>query len=498
MGVSTTQTAAGIVVEVSADRLSAHLAVPDAARFAVLTEEEVREALAQARIAIDDATNERVRQFLELIAAGGAPPERFLIAEGRPAVEAQDAEFVWAERFQQEAQDWQSDAPINYYKLSNITLVQSGEVIGTLRPAVPGQEGVDVHGNPIPPRRVPQEIELDDSVGRAEDDPNVLIAKVPGRVELARRRLTVIETVDIRGDVDFESGSINSPVDVRIGGTVQSDFEVKSAGSITVGGAIEAALVEAAGDIAVRGGIVGYHRGRVRAGGEIVAKFCNEADLQADGNISIHKEALGSRIHSKGRFICGHGSVIGGRVYAREGAEVGVLGSEAGVPTLLVVGPDPDVLAEAERIERNVAAQEKSAAKIREIVEPLLANRKRLTPAQKERATELLYQADSMEESITSLTQRRERMLAETQPTDEPAVLISKTVHAGAAIQIGRRRTVFQGDLRGPLRIERRKVNNVTEFVAVNELSGALTVLPSAEIEAEEDDEPPADESNGG
>jgi len=48
---------------------------------------------------------------------------------------------------------------------------------------------------------------------------------------------------------------------------------------------------------------------------------------------------------------------------------------------------------------------------------------------------------------------------------------------------MGHRQAVLHADLKGPVRIEQRKVENVTEFVAVNQLTGSVTVLPSIALE---------------
>jgi len=494
---STPNTAGPIIVDVTSDRMAAYVRLRDPSDIAGLTAEKILDALRETQIVVDEQATRRATEFIDLVTSGSAPPEQFLLAEGRPPVEGKDEEFVWSDQFQREVEAWQSDAPINYYKMSNLMTVESGEAIGTLQPAVQGEQGIDVHGNAVKPRRSPSEIELDGSVARSADDPNVVISKMPGRVVYNKGRLSIVEALDFRGDIDFETGSIDSSVEVHIAGTVCGGFEVKSAKSITVGGAIEAANVEAQGDVVVRGGILGHQRGEVRAGGEIVARFCDGANLHAAGNISIQKELIGSEVHAEGRFLAAHSSIIGGRLYAREGIEVATLGGEAGTPTSVLVGIHPDVLKKARGLDQDVASRTEAVAKIRQTVQPLLANQKRLTPSQKERATELLYEADTMEEEIANVQKRRDEMLENARPENAPSVLVNKIVHPKVNIQIGRCRTVLQADLKGPVRIETRRVDNVTEFVAVHQLSGSVTVLPSVHIEEAEEQDPVPEAEQG-
>ena len=487
---SVTKTASRVIVDVASDRMAAHIRLQDASDIAGLTAEEILGALKEAKLVLDEQVTRRATEFIDLVTSGSAPPEQFLLAEGRSAVEPKDEVFVWSDQFQREAEAWQSDAPINYYKISNIATVENDMVIGTLQPAVQGDQGLDVYGTAITPRRTPSEIELDSSVARSADDPNVVVSKMPGRVVYNKGQLSIVEALILQGDIDFETGSIDSSVEVQIAGTVSDGFHVKSAKSISVGGAIEAANVEAQGDVVVRGGILGHRRGKMRAGGEIVAKFCLGANLHAAGDISAHKEVIDSEMYTEGKFLAAQSAVIGGHLYAREGVEVAALGSEAAAPTSIIVGIHPDVLKEAKRLDQDVASRTEAVAKIRQNVQPLLANQKRLTPSQKERATELLYEADVMEEGIASVQKYRDEMLENAQAKNVPSVLVNKIVYSKVSIQLGRRRTVFQADLKGPVRIEERKVENVTEFVAVHQLTGSVTILPSGRIEEAEKQDP--------
>ncbi len=63
------------------------------------------------------------------------------------------------------------------------------------------------------------------------------------------------------------------------------------------------------GDVLVRGGIIGHHKGSVRAGGRIVAKFAQDADLTAESDIDITKEVMHSRVHCRGKVSVPRGAI---------------------------------------------------------------------------------------------------------------------------------------------------------------------------------------------
>lgn len=479
-----------ITVEVSDDRQQAWIKLNDPDDPEPLTADEITAVLSDAKLEVTDAVRARAGDFLTMIEKEEDKTQRFLVAEGRPPVEGEDGEFKWDESFEKEAQDWLDGAPEDHYSRNSVITVDQDVPIGTVTPATKGTDGVDVRGNPLKPRNRGTDVQLDDAtVKRSEDSPQTILAVVAGKVVFERGRLSIDEVLDIKGDVDFESGNVDASVNVSIKGTILDNFVVKSKKSIKIRGAIQAATVEAQEDVLVRGGILGRGKGTVRAGGQIIAKFAEEADLHAEGNVKLTKEAMNSRVYAGGSFLAPHGAVIGGDIYAREGAEVGSLGSDGDVVSKVTVGIHPDVIHESERITESLKTQKQAVERICEGVKPLMANLKRLTPAQKERATELLYQAQEMETQIKEAQANRDKMVEEARAEGVPFVLVSKMIHPGGRIRIGRRHVVFKNEFKGPVRIEKRKVENVTEFVAVNQLTGSITVLPSGYVFDEEPEE---------
>ena len=243
------------------------------------------------------------------------------------------------------------------------------------------------------------------------------------------------------------------------------------------------------GDVLVRGGIIGHHKGSVRAGGRIVAKFAQDADLTAESDIDITKEVM----HCRGKASVPRGPIIGGEVYAREGVKVVAIGSEAFIPTSIIVGIHPSILQAADKTHEEARAKQKTLERIREGVKPLLASMKRLTPTQKEQATELLYKADCMASEIAEAEEQCEEMVKEARSTDPPTILATKTIYPGVRIRIGHRQVVFRKEFNGSVRIEKRKMDSVTEFVTISQASGSVTVLNSSVVEDEKSEAPNSD-----
>lgn len=474
-----------LAVDIASDRMQAFIELTDADDPRPLTLEEVVGALEEGKIAIDDAVRGRIEEFISLIGGEQDLPEKFLVSEGRSAVEGKDGEFLWHESLQKTEPDWEGDAQVDYYTLNSISTVEKDQPIGTIVPSVAGTDGVDVLGNRLAPKLRPRDVDVDSSVRVSEDDPTAAIADCAGRVLYQRGKLSITEVFEVRQDVDFEVGNIDSSIDVHITGTIHDRFTVKSEKSISVDGAIEAADVEAKGDVLVRGGILQRDKGSVKSESEIVAKFCDAARLSAVGNVRIAKELMHSRVHCLEKLLVTRGVIVGGQIFAREGVEAPVLGNDTNVPTEITVGIEPSVLHEVDRRRKSLEPKRESIARIRQAVQPLLANLKRLSAANKERATELMFQADEAESEIADVEKENEGMIEAARAKGIPYVLFTNIANPGVSVQIGHRRTTLSVAIKGPVKIEKRKIKEVTEFVAVDQLSGSLTVLPSMQVAEE-------------
>lgn len=485
-------------VVVSEDRIRAWIELPGsvARELPTPSEENVLTALTEKGINVTDTVRACVQEFVQLVADAaqddsveepGEVPERFLVAEGRPAVEACDAEFEWDERFDQQKVNWHEEAPVDYYTRNSILTVEAGTLVGRISPATDGEVGEDVYGQEVRPRRangVP--LKLGSGLRAAEDDPQQVITEVAGRLERDGSTLFMTEVLTIPGDVDFEFGNVDSCIDVHIRGGVNPCFSVKTTKSMAIERAVEAAELVAGGDIAVRGGLFGQACGRlIKAGGSITASICDAADLEAGGDINVSKEIVNSTVHARGQLRIERGSIVGGEIYAREGVKLKNAGSDLGVPTRIAVGTDRTLLYQARQLERQARQQRRQAEQIRTRVGPLVSELKRLTPAQREQATGLMCKADEMGRAAEKLATERNALLEAAKPEGNPGVEVTGTLYPGVMLVFGLRETTIKNPLQGPLRVEIRQVENVTEITAVDLVSASLAVLPSVEVDVD-------------
>ncbi len=475
-----------IGVIIAPDKLSAAIRFCDGGDPTPPTREEILEALEGQHVAAGPEVADRVDEFLRLLSNGEAPEEEFVVAEGRAPVEGEDEEFTLDEAYAHREQNWQLDAPVNYYKFSAIVTVEAETVIGRIPPLVPSKGGVDVLGNEIRAQREPQPMELDATVRRGSGDDDQIIANVSGRVVIDKKQLSIREALLIQGDVNFETCNIESRVDVDVKGSVLDRFEVNSGGTISISGVIEAAKVTAKSDIFICGGIMGRDSGLVFACGEIVARFAHEADLVAEGSIKIHSELMACRVQTEDSLLAEHGSVIGGYVYAKEGVTIGTLGSDAYVPTNVIVGFHPRVLREATKFSATLKREQKELGRQRRVMEALSADEKRLNEEQLRECADLHIKSAELEFKIADVEAERSQLLADAHAQNSPTVRVLSVVYPGTTISIGWHSTTIKRELKGSISIELREIDEVATFVAVNQVTGMIDHLETEEVSADD------------
>lgn len=472
-------------VVISKDKTQASLSLqgvhPD-----IVSVESILSAIKEIGLIVAPELEARVKQIVQQFREKSLSDEPIVIAQGRHPIEGTAATFeltAGAPPPEEVAQSEDSAAKTDFYR-SQILTVQAGDPLGVLTPEIPHQPGLDVFNKPIEPARGLMSIKLGDNV-KLDQDGTTVVATAPGKLHLNRYTVSVVEVVEIEGDVDFNSGNVDAPSDVLVDGTVREGFQVRSPKSVTIRGAIEAAEVEAGSDLQVNGGIMAQSKGHVVAGGEIFTKFCNEANLRAGGDLTITREAMNSHIHCGGQLRIAHGGLIGGMAFARQGGELHELGNTKEIKTQIAIGVDPRILAEARESEAKLKKRCDASQKIRESVAPLMAQLKRLTPEQREKATELMFQADTIDMEVEEERQRIKDKIASGSP-EQPAVLtVVKELHPGVSIICGDKIAHFNKPRKGPIRIMRRLEGRCEEIVMIDKISGSVTILAAREYEPE-------------
>lgn len=328
------------------------------------------------------------------------------------------------------------DAPASHYERSRLIVVTAGQAVARIA------TGADV--------------KLGENVALDEDGITVR-ALAPGVLHVEGNSIRVARVVELSGDVDFSTGNIDCPHDVVVRGSILDMFRVRSGGTVHVGRSIEAAEVCAAGDIVVRQAIAGKDKGRCVAGGSVQARLMTAAHVEAGADVVVGTEIAHCHITCGGALKAPAAAVYGGQIVARSGAVCGELGCAGGARTIIAAGIDQELRRLAgERVDQ-VLAEMRQAAKVRQTVEPLLRNQRSLTAQQKEKATELLFQAGEIEERNRSVIDTLRRRREESQARCREKIEVLGVLHAGVVLRFAELEAPVPCDTRGPLSVVPRR-----------------------------------------
>ena len=253
-----------------------------------------------------------------------------------------------------------ADGSVDFFHLNTICCCQKGQVLARLFPEDPGEYGSTIYGERIKPRTVKKEtLRFSNNISLSEDR-QTITSEVNGHVTLVDGKVFVSNILEVK-DVDSSTGDIDYEGSVKINGNVCANFSVRAKGDIEVSGVVEGAYLEAGGDIIITRGMNGMIKGTLKAGGNIVAKFIENAKVHADGYVST-ESILHSDVYAATEILVSgrRGFITGGKVSAMNLVRVKTLGSSMGADTIVEVGVDPSIKQELTALQKQVAENKKT------------------------------------------------------------------------------------------------------------------------------------------
>ncbi len=309
-----------------------------------------------------------LREAVEALVKGETL-EGVVVAQGRKPQPGQDAHIEVKVTLESERVGRRTkDGHIDFRDKGPLPVVEVGTTLAVLTPAIPGQPGVTVRGEVIQPPQ-PRILKFRKGHGvKIEQDGRVAVAAVQG---MAIRReedlFEVHEVLMIDGDVDFESGHIDFPGVVKVGGAVLSDFKVRCY-ELHVGELEPRSTVEVRDNLTVRGGIMGA---QVKVGGKVVARFARDSKITCKGDFVAETEIVQCDIESEGKvsLTAVGGRVVNSRIAAVKGVVVGEIVSTGSGGSKIRLGVRPEFEQAVYAARKRVEDLEKEIQDLSEIVQ---------------------------------------------------------------------------------------------------------------------------------
>ena len=266
---------------------------------------------------------------------------------------------------------------------SKTVQVKAGVPIAVLSEAVPeGRPGYDVTGKEIPIEKASAlSIEHDQSVREMPlKNGKRLVAARSGELSFDGKKLKILFTKTIQGDVNQEAGKIQFSGEIKITGNVLPGGMVMGSSHVTVDGYAEEALISSGGKATVTMGFKGGGRGVLKARAGISAAFVERASVAALGDIQLNKGSILSSIKTNGKlFIAAeNGKLSGGVCQARQGIDAADIGSEKGLRTELSFGQDYFIKEQIGACEEEIVKIKGTLSELEEKITELRSNKKGL------------------------------------------------------------------------------------------------------------------------
>jgi len=148
-----------------------------------------------------------------------------------------------------------SDGSINFRELQEFPAVERGQVIGIIRPPVPGEPGMSVKGEPVLPEP-PLPLVITEGKGIVVVDEAKVVATESGQphVKVNGRfaKISIVPKLTVPHDVNLKCGNVRFAGAVEVLGAVQDGMEVEAQGAVWVHGNVNMATIGSGSSITIR------------------------------------------------------------------------------------------------------------------------------------------------------------------------------------------------------------------------------------------------------
>ena len=418
-------------VQVSLDKMKATLRMyPPSAGGAALNKEQIIEALTHAKVraGIDEEAIEAAlddRQYCTDI----------IVAKGKRPTVGRDASLVYLFDTKNDTRpELNEDGSVDFFKLNNLHQCVKDQVLAEIIPEEKGENGIDVYGTVTAAREVKKASFAYGRNMEVSKDGLKLISVVDGHVSLVDGTVFVSDVYSVE-NVSTATGNIDYHGDVEVKGNVCENFCIKTKGNVFVKGVVEGALIEADGDIIIARGMHGQNKGRLKAGGNIIAKFISAAEVEAAGFVEAEqilnaKVIAGNTVNAE----AGKGLITGGKIIAKNAVNVRNAGSPMGAVTIIEVGSNPEAKRRLADLQKSVGEKSKTIPQMKKAIDEIAKKIKsgvKVSPA-------LLQNARMTQMALTETQNQIQNELKEIESLD-------KMLKGDETAHIDVRGTIYQG-----------------------------------------------------
>ncbi|MDD2762246.1 MAG: FapA family protein [Methylomonas sp.] len=340
----------------------------------------------------------------------------------------------------------------DFHDLGQFIVVKQGEPLMRRIPPSEGTKGLDITGR-ILEAKAGKDAYFAAKLQGAEIDPNdgnLLLASIAGQPKLMSNGVIVDPIINLPA-VDLSTGNVDFDGTINIKGNVRECMKIKASGDVFVGGTVEAAEIEAGGNIVIKGGVIGHseHKAdkdeahafsaKLISKGSISARFAENTQMDAGMDIMIEELSMHNHLTALNQIVIGKsggkkGRIVGGMACASTLVKAPVIGSNAGAITKIKVGFNPHLQAQFDQLKLDIEANEKKQEEIKKIVAFVSANPKKNVNGL---LGKVVNTREKLEADCAQLHDECKRVLSEMTAPEHVQVIVDEAVFSNTEIQIG-------------------------------------------------------------
>jgi uncharacterized protein (DUF342 family) len=433
------------IIRVSKDRMTAWLTMTPPLGGAAVTIEKIRQSLEEKGIVSGIMVTE-----IEAAVRKGHTTDQ-IIAQGQPPVPGTNAQFhCLMPEVKERRPQIDEHGVADYRDLGQLIVVEQGDPLMRRLPPTTGEEGYNIMGQVLTPKAgkdIPFTSGLR-GVALDPEDNNLLLAAIIGQPVLVPNGVVVSPTISVPL-VDISSGNLSFKGTINIEGDVKEGMKVYAAEDIFVGGTVEAAEIEAGGNISIKGGAIGYSElsdgsapafgARIVSKGSVSVRFAKNASIEAGTDIIIEEYSMNNQLAALNQILVGKsggkkGQIMGGTARAMILVKAASIGSSGGIRTNVHAGLNPYIHEQLNGLRRGIEANEKEQEDIKKIITFIQNNPKKDKNGLLDKAHRTL---DKLTSDFTRHHADLANLLAEMTFAGNAKVIVEQAIYSNTEIQIG-------------------------------------------------------------
>ncbi len=271
------------------------------------------------------------------------PLKNHVIARGRLPVNGENARLRIDIATGEQPGKELGDGRMDFRERRLFVGVDQGQLLATKIPATTGIPGQNIFGHEVP--QIPGK---DLTLKTGED---IIYDENSGEIRAAIAGvLSVISDTGVKitskhslsGDIDYQTGNIDSRDAVEIKGSVKPGFTVKTGGDVVIGGNVDSASVISRANVVIQGGVTGKEA-IIQADGDVDVSVVRNGSIVSQGTITITREAYFTEIQCMKDIICpGQTKVIGSDLIAGGSISVMDVDTETSPNSFLAIAVIPN------------------------------------------------------------------------------------------------------------------------------------------------------------